>query len=317
MLRRMWESIVMHIRTHRVQVNRKRELRADNPNPPLLISDVIAWDLIDQEKEQHIWRQLKEQPAPSLLPELDLASRALLPHYFSLDMVIHDGPNNDGTPDWGAVPTSAKFKEAHREIGRSFYLSGFSHASQSIIRSMERFEEFGMIRVLPVRAEVGFVLETTGLNENKMIRNSFSHNNYWSVEDLRLIGDYRIYLWNKNMREEITYGMFTTFPELTDYELRLRVILTLLVTGVLYDEAEIEQIREQGQDDDDEHVHKETSAEKDKRKRAEQKAHRDKLGEEWKTKHEQRREDRKDEEDGKDEKKDDDGDSYSGLDLLS
>ena len=327
MLRRMWDSILMHIRTHRVQVNSKRQRRPDRPNPPRLLSDVL--DRIDAEEEQRAWLALKERPPPSLLPELDLASRALLPHYYALDMVIHSGISRDGTRDWGANPTSAKFQEAHREIGRSFNLSGFSHASQSIIRSVGRFEEFGLLRILPVRAEVGFVLETEGFNENKMIRNSFSHNNYGSMLDLSLVGEYRIYLWNKNLEEEVNYGMFTTFPELTDYELRLRVILTLLVTGVLYDEAEIDQIKQQGQDDD-ERARKETSADKDevkragkkarraKQKRAETKARQAKLREERKTASEHSKEERKDEKDEEDGKEqDDDEEKYDGLGLLS
>ena len=271
MLSRLWQSMRMHVRVHRVQTELKRRQSHQK-----LISDKFpnsnndaAQGAAERRKtanERAKWERLKTQPATTILPELDLAYRALLPHYYASDLVTHDGLKEDGcSDDWGRIHTHPMFIKAHDEIGRSFYTSGFSHASQSIIRSVERFLEFGMLHILPVKAEVGLVLETRGSNENKMMRNAFSHNNYGSALDPTIVGDYRIYMWNMNDEEDITFGAVASFPELTEYELRLRVILTLLVTGVLYDEKEIEEVRKKAPQQSD----AETSAEKDARKREE------------------------------------------------
>ena len=60
------------------------------------------------------------------------------------------------------------------------------------------------------------------------------------------MGGYRIYMWNVDKKKKkLTYAAYTSFPEILEYELRLRVVLTLLITGVLYDDEQIRQVRRQ------------------------------------------------------------------------
>ena len=325
-LRRLYDSIVNHRRVHQVQLRRLQELKGQQT-----VYEMVTAGTLDHHQELELWTKVKEDDDPQLQPsftmELDLAHRAFNAHHSACDMVIHNGYSTRTrwcmpVPDWGMDPTSAKFREAQYEIERSYHVTSFSHASQSIIRSMERFRQFKLIRILPLHAEIGLVLEKEGAgtsqekNENQLIRNAFSHNNYWCAPappQHKLMGEYRVYLWNsvgekkkkdkrksndhsnneeKNEEQkQVTYASFTSFPDLMNYELRLRVILTLLVTGVLYSQSDIEKMENSKLEDDEEEEKELTEEEKDTErvKKEEEKKHKETEDEEKRKERENRR----------------------------
>ena len=297
---RLWESIIMHMRVVRLQTNVARQKRGRR----LVGSEHTV---AQKAEEKTKWDEMRAKPPPPLVPELDLAARSLLPLHHAYDLITHDGETVDGKPDWGRDPTSTRYKRALFEIERSYYLTTFSNASQNIIRHIERLGELGLQCILPQRADVGCVMfkKTADDNENVLIRNSFGHNNYWSAEDGTLVGDYRIYMWNIDKSKTLTYAAFTSFPELLDYELRLRIILTLLITGVLYDEEEIVKVRQQYKEDvarSAREAAEEKKMEKDKAKEdadTQAKQHKAKVDAEMKAKHRERLA-----QSGKDEKRD-------------